>query len=135
MKILIVAHPYVVYDEYLCGNIIRYFKDENIDILYSDRLNRKIAISYAEDFSNTLYFLYSKENIGSSFYYKDCVDGIVFLSSFPCASDSLVNELAIRKLKDIPVINIIIDDSTATSGLMTRLESFVDIIKARRDNG
>ena len=135
MKILIVAHPYVVYDEYLCGNIIRYFKDENIDILYSDRLNRKIAISYAEDFSNTLYFLYSKENIGSSFYYKDCVDGIVFLSSFPCASDSLVNELAIRKLKDVPVINIIIDDSTATSGLMTRLESFVDIIKARRDNG
>ena len=135
MKILIVAHPYVVYDEYLCGNIIRYFKDEDIDILYSDRLNRKIAISYAEDFSNTLYFLYSKENIGSSFYYKDCVDGIVFLSSFPCASDSLVNELAIRKLKDVPVINIIIDDSTATSGLMTRLESFVDIIKARRDNG
>ena len=135
MKILIVAHPYVVYDEYLCGNIIHYFKDEDIDILYSDRLNRKIAISYAEDFSNTLYFLYSKENIGSSFYYKDCVDGIVFLSSFPCASDSLVNELAIRKLKDVPVINIIIDDSTATSGLMTRLESFVDIIKARRDNG
>lgn len=123
MKILIVAHPYVVYDEYLCGNIIRYFKDEDIDILYSDRLNRKIAISYAEDFSNTLYFLYSKENDDSSFYYKDCVDGIVFLSSFPCASDSLVNELAIRKLKDVPVINIIIDDSTATSGLMTRLES------------
>ena len=30
MKILIVAHPYVVYDEYLCGNIIHYFKDEDI---------------------------------------------------------------------------------------------------------
>ena len=73
MKILIVAHSYVVYDEYLCGNIIHYFKDEDIDILYSDRLNRKIAISYAEDFSNTLYFLYSKENIGSAFYYKDVV--------------------------------------------------------------
>ena len=101
----------------------------------NDGLFKVYLIPYAEDFSNTLYFLYSKENIGSSFYYKDCVDGIVFLSSFPCASDSLVNELAIRKLKDIPVINIIIDDSTATSGLMTRLESFVDIIKARRDNG
>lgn len=135
MKILIVAHPYVVYDEYLCGNIIRYFKSEDIDILYSDRLDRKISISYAEDFSNTLYFLYSKEIIGSAFYYKDCIDGIVFLSSFPCASDSLVNELAIRKLEDVPSINIVVDDSTATGGLMTRLESFVDIIRARRDNG
>ena len=63
------------------------------------------------------------------------MDGIVFLSSFPCASDSLVNELAIRKIDGIPVINVTIDESTATGGLMTRLESFVDILKARRDNG
>ena len=47
----------------------------------------------------------------------------------------LVNELAIRKLEDIPCINIILDESTALAGLQTRLESFVDIIKARRDNG
>ena len=131
MKILIVAHPYVVYDEYLCGNIIRYFKDEDIDILYSDRLNRKIAISYAEDFSNTLYFLYSKENIGSSFYYKDCVDGIVFLSSFPCASDSLVNELAIRKLKDVPVINIIIDDIIIDEPLIESTRYSIDMRYSR----
>ena len=135
MKILIVAHPYVVYDEYLCGNIIRYFKENNIDLLYSDRLDRRTSIGYAEDFSNTLYFLYSKENIGSAFFYKDNIDGIIFLSSFPCGPDSLVNELAIRKLDDIPSIKITVDESTATSGLITRLESFVDILKARRDNG
>ena len=57
------------------------------------------------------------------------------LSSFPCGPDSLVNELAIRKLDDIPSIKITVDESTATSGLITRLESFVDILKARRDNG
>ena len=135
MKILIVAHPYVVYDEYLGGNIIRYFKENNIDLLYSDRLDRRTSIGYAEDFSNTLYFLYSKENIGSAFFYKDNIDGIIFLSSFPCGPDSLVNELAIRKLDDIPSIKITVDESTATSGLITRLESFVDILKDRRDNG
>ena len=135
MKVLIVSHPYIIYDRYLSNDIISFFNDMDIDILYSDRLDRKTSILYAEDFSDTLYFLYSKENIGSAFYYKDGVDGIVFLSSFPCASDSLVNELAIRKLDGIPVINITIDESTATGGLMTRLESFVDILKARRDNG
>lgn len=134
MKILIVAHPYVVYDEYLSGNIIKYFRDNDIDILYSDRLDKGTSVSYAEEFSNTLYFLYSKEIIGSAFYYKNNVDGIIFLSSFPCGPDSLVNELAIRKLSDVPIINITIDESTATSGLVTRLESFVDIMKARRDN-
>ena len=82
-----------------------------------------------------VYFLYSKEIIGSAFYYKNAVDGIIFLSSFPCGPDSLVNELAIRKLEGVPCINITVDESSATSGLITRLESFVDIIKARRDNG
>lgn len=53
-------------------------------------MNRKEAIYYAEEESNTLYFLYSKENVGSAFYYKDVVDGIIFLSAFPCGTDSLV---------------------------------------------
>lgn len=131
LKILIVSHPYISYDDYLGGNVIRYLKEENIDILYSDRMDRKEAISYAKDFSSTLYWLYSKENIGSILYYKDAIDGIIFLSSFPCGPDSLVNELAIRKFKDIPIINIILDESSATSGLITRLESFIDIIKER----
>lgn len=135
LKILIVAHPYVIYDEYLGKTILDYFKDNGIDVLYGDRLDKKESISYAEDFSDTLYFLYSKEIIGSAFYYKSAVDGIIFLSSFPCGPDSLVNELAIRKLDGIPCINITVDESSATSGLITRLESFIDIIKARRDNG
>lgn len=135
MKVLIVAHPYVIYDEYLSGNIIRYFKDNDIDILYSDRLDRKTSIGYAEDFSDTLYFLYSKEIIGSVFYYKDNVDGIIFLSSFPCGPDSLVNELASLRLGDVPSIKIMVSDSSGTEGLMTRLESFTDILKARRCNG
>ena len=41
------------------SNIINYLKDEDIDLLYSDRMNRKEAIYYAEEESNTLYFLYS----------------------------------------------------------------------------
>lgn len=135
LKVLIVSHPYIVYDKYLSSNIINYLKDEDIDILYSDRMNRKKSIYYAEEESNTLYFLYSKENIGSVFYYKDLVDGIIFLSSFPCGVDSLVNELVIRKIDNVPCINIILDDSTSTGGLYTRLESFVDIIKARHNNG
>ena len=135
LKVLIVSHPYIVYDKYLSSNIINYLKDEDIDILYSDRMNRKESIYYAEEESNTLYFLYSKENIGSAFYYKDLVDGIIFLSSFPCGVDSLVNELVIRKIDNVPCINIILDDSTSTGGLYTRLESFVDIIKARHNNG
>ena len=41
----------------------------------------------------------------------------------------------LENLRSIPCINIILDDSTSTLGLYTRLESFVDIIKVRHNNG
>lgn len=132
LKVLIVSHPYIMYDAFLGCNVIKYLSSQNIDILYSDRMDRKEAVYYADDFSSTLYWLYSKESIGSLINYKNVIDGVIYLSSFPCGVDSLVNELSIRKVDDIPSINIILDDSTATSGLYTRLESFVDILKARR---
>ena len=53
------------------------------------------------------------------------------MTSFPCGPDSLINELLIRKIKDIPIINIIVDEQTSEAGLHTRLESFVDIIKQK----
>ena len=58
---------------------------------------------------------------------KDKVDGIIFLSTFPCGLDSLVNELVIRKL-DKKCLNLVIDDMDAFAGIETRLESFVDIV-------
>ena len=78
--------------------------------------------------SNGLYFKTSKENIGSIILCKEKIDGILFLSSFPCCIDSLVTELVIRKI-DKPYLNLIIDDLDSTSGIETRLESFVDIIE------
>ena len=40
----------------------------------------------------------------------------------------LVNELAMRKIK-LPYINISIDDNSSFTGLETRLESFIDVLK------
>jgi len=132
-KILIVSHPYNVYDKYIGEPIIKFLKSMDLEILYADLLDRKTAVDYSYELSNTLYWLYSKELVGAVNYYKDAVDGIIFLTSFPCGPDSLVNELLLRKIKNVPVINILIDKATSETGLITRLESFVDIIKGKKD--
>lgn len=133
-KILVVAHPYNIYDNYIGTPIVKKLQSLGIDIIYTDKLNRKIAKVYASRLSPTLYWTYSKELIGAIGYYQYSVDGILFLTSFPCGPDSLVNELMIRKITDIPMTNILIDELSASTGLETRLESFVDIIKERSDN-
>ena len=128
-KILLVSHPYNTYDKYIGSSIIDYLEENNIDVLYPDKIDTKIAIEYSKELSPTLYWIYSKELIGAINYYKNVIDGIIFLSTFPCGVDSLVNELMLRKIKDIPKINIIVDEATMELGIITRLESFIDIIK------
>ena len=105
----------------------------NIEIIHADLLDRKKAIKYSYELTDTLYWTYSKELVGAVNYYKDKVDGIIFITSFPCGPDSLVNELLISKLKNISITNILIDESTAEAGLITRLESFIDIIKGKKE--
>lgn len=133
-KVLIVSHPYNIYDKYLGAYIIDYFTKNSISILYADRLNRKISKNYAYNLSKTLYWTYAKEQIGAIEYYKNIISGIIFISTYPCGVDSLVNELMLKKITNIPTINIILDESTKEIGLETRLESFLDIIKEKKNN-
>ena len=102
-------------------------KNENIDIIYSDALDSSMCRKLSRNISEELYWKYSKESIGAYEMIKNRIDGVVFLSTFPCGLDSLVNELLILKL-DKPYLNIIIDDLSADNGLETRIESFSDIL-------
>jgi predicted nucleotide-binding protein (sugar kinase/HSP70/actin superfamily) len=67
--------------------------------------------------------------LGSIAMHKDKVDGIILLSAFPCGPDSMVNELITRKVKNVPMLNLVLDSQSGTAGIETRLESFVDIIR------
>ena len=127
-KILLVSHMYNTYDKYIGNPIIEYLEKLNCEIIYSDCFDIKETNNLSKYLSNGLYFKTSKENIGSIILCKEKIDGILFLSSFPCCIDSLVTELVIRKI-DKPYLNLIIDDLDSTSGIETRLESFVDIIE------
>lgn len=123
-KVLLLGHPYNMYDELIGMPIINMLRDLNVEIIYSD-----LFYSNNEDktYTKGLYWKYSKDNISSINKCIDKVDGIIFLSSFPCGLDSLVNELVMRKLNK-KYLNLIIDDNSISGGIETRIESFIDII-------
>lgn len=127
-KILFLGHPYNLYDNLIGKDIINYLEKNNIGIIYSDLFHPEITNTLSKKISPGLYFKYNKENIGCIPEVEDRIDGIIFISTFPCGPDSLVNELVFRKLKK-PYLNLIIDDIDGNAGMETRLESFIDIIK------
>lgn len=133
MKILIAGHPYNLYDNLIGKEIIRFLENENIDILYSDCYDSKyLEIDYKK-IAPKNYFTYNKEIIGSIAFYQNFVDGIILLTTFPCGPDSLSNEMIIRKTKT-PLLCLLMDELNSDAGLITRLESFIDILKERKNN-
>lgn len=127
-KVLIVSHPYNTYDRMIGFDIIEYLKKKGVEVIFSDSFDGSITAGLSKKLSENLYFKYSKEAIGSIIYAMDKIDGIIFLTSFPCGPDSLVNELVIRKIKKYN-INIVIDSMSSFEGIETRLESFLDVIR------
>lgn len=134
LKILLAGHPYNLYDELIGKPIIDYLEKQNVDIIYSDRIDHKLINSECKKISTDINWTHSKEVLASINYYKDKVDGIIILSSFPCGPDSLSNDLASRKVKNIPVLTLIFEDFNSDIGLLTRLESFFDILKQKKEN-
>lgn len=125
-KVLLVSHPYNTYDNLIGKPIIDELEKYDLEIIRCDKFDSKVTNQKALELSPNLYWKYSKESIGSILLSED-VEGIIFLSSFPCGLDSLVNELVMRKINK-PYLNIIIDDISSLTGIETRIESFVDII-------
>lgn len=133
LKILLVSHPYVIYDQYFGIPIIKMLKNFNVDIIYSDKFDDKRTNSLSTKISNTLYWKFSRDELGAIELVKNLIDGVIFISSFPCGPDSLANELAMRRI-DLPYLNIIIDDIDALTGIETRIESFIDILDAKKQS-
>ena len=70
--------------------------------------------------------------MGSIQIRRNKIDGVILLSAYPCGPDSMVNEMIIRKFRDLPIQTIVLDTQEGMAGLETRLESFTDVLKLQR---
>lgn len=133
IKILLAGHPYNLHDEFIGKQIESVLEKNNIEIIYSDKYDTKYLEQEVKKISSKNYWTYNKEIIGAISHYQELVDGIILITSFPCGPDSLSNEMILRNVK-IPITNLIIDEANSDTGLLTRIESFIDILEERRKN-
>lgn len=133
-KVLISAQPYLIYDAYVGGPIIDMLAGQGCVPVFSDCCDRAICRARSKEISKTLYWTMNKETVGAIPLCKSRIDGVILLTSFPCGTGCLVNELVTRRVRDIPIMQLVLDEHQGEAGLLTRLESFTDIILERRRN-
>lgn len=135
LTILVVAHPYIAFDQYMSMDIINSLKQLGCTVIFACDTDRTKAYKASLDFSSTMPWIINRELIGSVLMLKDQIDGIILISAFPCGPDSMTDDAIMRCIRGVPILNLIIDAQTGTAGVQTRLESFIDILQFQRKGG
>jgi predicted nucleotide-binding protein (sugar kinase/HSP70/actin superfamily) len=136
LNIAFIGHPYNLYDVDVGKDVLGMAKKFGCRISIADSLGGHEIESKASGLSKEIYWSSGREIVGAAlaFLARDEVDGVVFLSSFKCGIDALLQEYLKRVFKahpsgTRPFLTLSLDEHTTVQGLATRLEAFVEICK------
>jgi len=137
LKIGIAGHPYNIYDSHISLNLIKRLKEWGADVVTTEMLPPPVLDHEAERLPKRLFWSYEKEVVGSVFHWlrTGSVDGIIYVLSFACGPDSLIQVLLENEAKresGLPLTSLVIDEHSGEAGMITRVEAFVDMLNWRR---
>jgi predicted nucleotide-binding protein (sugar kinase/HSP70/actin superfamily) len=138
LRVAFVGHPYNLFDTDINKDVLGLAKGLGMEIATSDDLSETMIDKQVSDLSKEIYWSSGREIAGSLFHFLSSgVDGVIFLTSFKCGIDALLQELIKRKLKitggqSVPFLILSFDEHTGREGLTTRLEAFRDVMEEQR---
>lgn len=138
LKLMLVGHPYNLYDEYTNMSLIKKLWSKGINIITPEMIDKDKSNYYSSTISKRMFWSFGRRIIGSSFYsiHEKNIDGIIYISAFGCGIDSILIDIVQREARKsgIPFTLLTIDEHTGEAGINTRIEAFVDMIKRRKIN-
>jgi len=75
------------------------------------------------------------ESVGEKVLHNNEYDGIVHLAPFTCMPEIIAQNIMPTTRENIPVLTILCDEQITKTGVLTRLEAFVDLLKHKRRAG
>lgn len=139
ITIAVMGHSYNIYDNYGSMGLINKLKEQSIHVITPEMMDYRKVNEYAESLEKKMFWSYGRKLLGTAMYFTDAknIDGIVYLSSFGCGIDSIIEELVERRTRKsgrMPFLLITVDEHTGEAGVNTRLEAFIDMIEWRKRN-
>lgn len=144
LKVAVLGHAYNLADPFLNQNLMVKLKRLDVEpilgnsIYISGSLGDRADVFRANELMKEPYWLSFRENYGAAAVLagRGTADGVIYLSSFGCGTDSFIIDMVKRRLGNLPFLVLKLDEHTGEAGLLTRLEAFVELLerKARHEN-
>lgn len=133
IKIALVGHPYNIYDNfsnmYLVSKLNKLgVSVETMEFTQEFLINLEINNLYKRPF-----WTFARENYGFAInaVKEKRVNGIIYISSFNCGTDSIIIELIKDRIGSFPFLTLKVDEHTGEAGIETRIEAFKDMLERR----
>ena len=134
-----IGRPYNLFDPFINKDLLTLAKGWGIQIVTSHIIPFHERERRVSSLSKEIYWETAREMVGSILYFAEYgnADGIVFVTSFKCGIDALMQEFLKRtvgtnKKGNVPFMTLTFDEHTTEEGVKTRLEAFLDLVVQRK---
>lgn len=134
LTIAVLGHEYLLHDEFVSMGVINRLRQAECLVLTAEELMTDTIAEHNRFLRKRMYWTSGKRILGAAHYYSAKVDGIVSLMSFACGTDSMTTDLVDRHCRrsGIPHLVISLDEHTGQTGVLTRVEAFLDLLRRGR---
>lgn len=137
--IALLGHPYLIGDDHVSHRLVNRLLRMGNRVLTPEMLTVAQLDSGVANSVGRPYWTYEDEVVGAGDYYlNNGVDGVIGIMAFGCGPDSMMMDIVQRRatqLGSTPFMSLTIDEHTSESGLVTRLEAFLDMVYRRKRQG
>ncbi|WP_037373106.1 acyl-CoA dehydratase activase-related protein [Anaerovorax odorimutans] len=132
-KVFLAGHPCNIYDQFANINLIEKLHKLDIGIITEECVSESNKKEQMKDLIKNPYWLFFINNFGAAKFLEaeGKADGIIYLSSFCCGTDSFTVEMIKNNLKHLPMLVLKLDEQTGEAGYDTRLEAFKEMLEMK----
>ncbi len=134
--IALVGHPYLLYDEHVNYNLIRTLENYGARVVVPEMLNAEQQEAAVGKLVGRAYWTYEEDVVGAGGHFLQSeADGVIGVMAFGCGPDSLMTDILHRfatSQQSTPFMSLTLEEHTSETGVITRIEAFLDMIHRRK---
>lgn len=130
-RVFLAGHPYNIYDSFANLNLLQKLHQLDIGVATEEWVDRFEMMQELSDLIKRPYWFFFIHNYAPAMALmkRKEIDGIIYVSSFCCGTDSITIEMIKNRIGNLPFLVLKLDEQTGEAGYHTRLEAFREVLK------
>lgn len=137
LRVGVAGHHYNVHDDRVSLGLLNRIRAMGAEPVTVEQVSRRQAAREVRFLARRIRWEFESRLAGAVLHWSRTasVEGVVYVNSFACGPGSMIGALIEDQLRhegSMPLMSITLDEHSSETGLVTRIEAFLDMLKRAR---